>query len=123
MPDNRAGLGRAGVALLLLSAAMPAQAQTATNSINPFGRMSAAEIRPEVARTNAPKFAAAHDAPFMFGTIRFLDAPSSDSGSVVFGYDAPFRGHDLTVSGMYSRLSPDQGDDHNRWAVDGEMVL
>src|SRR5207245_9127517 len=107
MPDNRAGPGRAGAAfLLLLSAAIPAQAQTASDSINPFGRMSAAEVRPEVARTNALKFAAARDAPFAFGTLRFLDSPSSDSGSVVFAYDAPFRGHEPGVSRINSRSAP-----------------
>ena len=114
---------RVGLALVLMGVTTLARGQTSCAPVDPFGRMFAADIRPEVTRTNVPKFEASREAAFAFGSVRFRDTQSSDSGSAAFGYDASVRKHDFLVSGTYSRLLFAGGRNRDRGDVYGEIML
>src|SRR3989442_453508 len=59
------------LALVLMGVTTLSRGQTSCAPVDPFGRMFAADIRPEVTRTNVPKFEAAREAAFAFGSVRF----------------------------------------------------
>jgi len=107
------------IVVFVFAIVLPASAQSLSSSIDPFGRIFSARIRPE--RPVAPAAADAEAAAepeertsFMLVALGAGDSASSSNGNLSVGYITQVNKRDLFVQGKYSYVDNDRGGSANR---------